>query len=320
MTQNIASDSTDIQIQNAIQHFPHDTKQALSYRAYAPHLASLHYQAPIKNKANGKSVYVKPYENCSDAVSILFCDTDNGDKPLRAPFGLMNPPEGSNNMDRKTLALTIENDQLMNFLETLDQRNLHEAYGHKESWGLKDPKGGPLPDAIVNVFYKSLIDFPQETPDKAAPAIPFKPTFRLKVATAGDYQTNVFVKTGDVALTDDFGNAVLTPTGAQVFVPVMRKGTFDELTKTALKGCGIIPIGKCSGMWFAGGKFGMSFQATDILILPATPRPQASFMFNGHKAQLVNSDTPTTTAQPPQSPIVDENSMHIDDEVQTFAG
>jgi len=328
MTQVTASESSDIQIQEAIEQFPFCAAETQPFRVYDQYISSLFFQPPVKNtKTNAKSVVIKAKESePTPGISMTLCDMDAGDLPLQAPFGLQNPLEGSANMDRKTLNLTIANDNLLSFCEKFDERILNEAQAKKNLWLGRDNRNKEFTHEAVELMYSPLIKYAKIDPEKPAPAVPFKPTIAIKVITGEKRPTNIYIKHGEIQATDVNGRPVYHANGTPVLVPKLRRGTADDLSKENIKGCGIIPIVQVYALWFAGGKYGCSLQATDILIIPAPPRTQPSFIFGGYKAQIVNpgDEVATPHEQPAPNQIIDENSMVDDDEddqlVVSFAG
>jgi len=222
------------------------------------------YRKPTKNKNGGNVVYVNANAKVYSAMTMQLCrdpedeDVREEDREvaLKAPFGLQDPKAGSNDMTRKTLDLSIDNDRLLQFIKAWDGRNIEAAVENSELWF-----GKKMTMEFLQFLYKPMAKPPKPSKDPNKDTKHFKPTIRVKVSTGGDEKTRtrVWMQTGRDPVTK---------------APIVRKAGFDELTKKVH----VVPIVTCTGMWFMDASFGCGLQATDLMIIPRKPKLAMDFV------------------------------------------
>lgn len=148
--------------------------------------------------------------------------------PLSVPMPNQDP-------NRRTLELTIESPALLTFLTALDQKNIETATTKSEEWFKKN-----LSRADVERNYNYIVKPPNKEGDRS--------TVKVKVTFGATRPTSIFV----VNSTDDEGNITYEP------------GSEADLTR----GVKALVIAETTGLWFMRSQFGMSLNATEILVWP----------------------------------------------------
>ena len=196
---------------------------------------TLEYKPPTSNRSGGKVVHVSTVAGSTDWKDRLRFQMSENDKVnlQEAVWGLSTPLPGQD-VNRRTLELTIESPELLTFLDKLDKNNLSTAVKQAPEWFRKSVEE----DAVRNM-YVSLVKQPVK-PDQ-------KPTVRVKVKS-GEYPTNIYVVTD----TDEDGNITYS------------QGTVDDLTRKVK----CLVMVETVGLWFMSRQFGMSLTATQILVWP----------------------------------------------------
>lgn len=220
------------------------------------------YKEPFKNKKGSYTVYVQPPDGSRRRIRLQMATDEQvkaGDLP-RAPFGISQPygadrdtatgpivSEGPADY-RRTLDLTIENDSLKEFFQTIDMENMKRAVDNSQSWFQKKT---PLKQTLVEAKYKSIV---KTNDDEEA----YKPIFRTKVTIRGNDMVKVYV------VTERDGK------------PVYTVGTLDDVTPNIR----VLPIVEVIGVWFTALGFGMTLLATDLLLYPVPKRPAFDFILS----------------------------------------
>ena len=194
----------------------------------------LEYKAPTNNRSGGKVVHVSTVPGSLEWKDRLrFQMSENNTVNLQtAVWGLSTPLAGQD-ASRRTLELTIESPDLLQFLNKLDDNNLTTAKNSSPDWFKKDLKE----DQIRNM-YVHLVKPPQKEDTKA--------TIRVKVK-CNDYPTNIYT-----VKSEENGNLTYV------------KGSVDDLQKNVK--CMVMV--ETVGLWFMSRQFGMSLTATEILVWP----------------------------------------------------
>lgn len=213
------------------------------------------YKEPFKNKYGGRTGYV----NCDSGVGrIRFQTTSDESLELmcRAPFGISTPLEDSKNTMRRNLELSIRDPGLRRFLDSLDERTLAEALCHADdkNWFTKSPS----PDVIRAKYRKIVADEARPKDEKTGKedpnADPYDRTFRTKVNLEGQNVTNFFVMQP---------NGTMEPLEPATLA-LERLGKFSH----------VLVICEVGGLWFTSAEFGLTINATDVLIYPVQERPK----------------------------------------------
>lgn len=196
-------------------------------------IEQLEYKAPTANKSGGKVVNVSTAPGSTDwADRIRFQMSENENTNLqRVVWGLSTPLPGQDS-NRRTLEVTIESEDLLKFLQKLDEHNKTIAHKMSESWFKKQLDM----DQIKNM-YVPLVKEPTKEGEKH--------TVRVKVKCA-EYPTNIFAVRSD----------------KEVFE--YEKSTHNDLTKNVK----CMVMAETVGLWFMSRQFGMSLTATDIVVWP----------------------------------------------------
>ena len=196
---------------------------------------NLEYKAPTNNRSGGKVVHVSTVPGSGDWKDrIRFQMSENDKQNLQSAVWGLSTPLAGQDASRRTLELTIESEQLLDFLERLDDKNVQTAIKQSPEWFRKQVDA----DAVKQMY----------VPLAKSPAKPdLKPTVRVKVK-CGDYPTNIYV----VQDTDSDGNLHYA------------KGTPDDLARNVK----CLVMVETVGLWFMSRQFGMSLTATEILVWP----------------------------------------------------
>ena len=194
----------------------------------------LEYKEPQNNRSGGKVVHVSTVPGSLEwRDRIRFQMSEDQTKNLQtAVWGLSSPLPGQD-ASRRTLELTIESPDLLEFLQKLDKKNIRTAVEQSPSWFKKS-----VDESSVAQMYVNLVKEPSK-PDA-------KPTVRVKVK-CGEYPTNIYV-------VEDSDDGKLS----------YRKGTPEDLTRNVKVMCMVETV----GLWFMSRQFGMSLSATELMVWP----------------------------------------------------
>ena len=219
---------------------------------------ALEYKEPRPNtQTGGKMVNVSTVPGSNDYNHRLrFQMSPDAQTDLQtALYGLSTPMAGQTDDRRRTLELSIDSPELLDFLTRLDQKNIDVATANSEAWFKKS-----MDRPTVENMYNSMVRQPSSAE--------YKPTVRTKVKISDRTNTNVWVvKEGGPG--DEFQYA---------------RGTPADIGK----GCRCMVIVETSGLWFASKQFGMSLVVSDIMVWP-TQRPPFFHLGNGIKGREVAS-------------------------------
>jgi hypothetical protein len=214
---------------------------------------AFHYKEPIKNSKGGMNTYIDT--SSTDRSSPEFQLAEK----MRVPFGVRDSGidgSGAEN-PRKNLEVAVENEALQEVINSIDTRNIGVAALKSVEWFKKKLTA----EQLAATLYR-----PSLSPDVTGR---FAPLLRIKVAGKGSRTpTKIFVS-------DDSG-------GTTTYKP----GTLDDITP----GCHITPIVKLGGLWFVSKGFGVTFNASYLLVYP-NRKPQAEFPFvvSGARPTIVDN-------------------------------
>ena len=205
---------------------------------FCPNISNIEYKPPANNRSGGKVVHVSTVPGSQDWKDRLRfqMSPDETTGLQTAVWGLSTPLQGQD-ASRRALELSIESDELHAYLSKLDAMNVETATKQSENWFRKQ-----FDESTVQGMYVPLV--------KSAMKAGFKDTVRVKVKMDGDYPTKIFV--------------VQPVEGGDDSVLRYRPGTGDDLTKNSK----CLVIVETVGLWFMSKQFGMSLNATEILVWP----------------------------------------------------
>jgi hypothetical protein len=202
---------------------------------------AFHYKEPTKNSKGGMNAYIDT--SATDRSSPEF---QLGEK-MRVPFGVRDAGIDGNGADnpRKNLELDVADAALQDVINAIDARNIDMAAENSVEWFKKKLTA----EQLAATLYRASL-----TPDATGR---FSPLLRVKVAGPGSRTpTKVFVVHADA--------------GTVTYKP----GSIDDITA----GCHVTPIVKLGGMWFVSKGFGVTFNASYVLVYPSS-KPADAFPF-----------------------------------------
>ena len=185
----------------------------------------------------GKIVYV----GYGPGKGPLFMQTP----PMSAPFGMSVWDNDGKAVPKHTLDLSFKGmdsckklQKFYDVLEALDQRLVDDGFANQSSW-FKGKKYGSRD--IVEALYTPLIKYAKdretgERTDKYPPTMKLSVPFRDGVFTCQAFDDN--------------------------------KKPVDLSQLETLKGATVSAIIQCTGIWFAGGKFGVSWRVVQMRVVP----------------------------------------------------
>jgi hypothetical protein len=134
-------------------------------------------------------------------------------------------------------------------LAKLDEFVMEEAYKNRASWF---SGGATKSREVINAFYTPTI---KVAIDKQGNPKPYPPTQKIKLRKmAGEFEVKIYDND--------------------------KKRITDPIDEVLVKGCTVTVIVECGGIWFAGGKFGVTWRAKQIM-LHKSPERLADFAFVG---------------------------------------
>ena len=159
-----------------------------------------------------------------------------------APYGLNSYEKDDGKIDY-SINLSFKDKESRKSLQKLfgcftkiDQYNVEQAFENQLKWFKK--KYASID--VVEALYTSLIKFSKDK-DTGEPNDKYPPTFKIKIPT----------KNGKIICTTFDGNR-----------------NKAELLDMNMKKAKVTCIIRCSGIWVAGGKFGMSLNAKQMMVVP----------------------------------------------------
>lgn len=207
-------------------------------------IEGLEYRKELNvNKTNGaKSAYVstaKGGNDPSNRIRIQLGQYESGEF-MRSVYGLSAPLAGQTDNNRRALDLSIDSDEMLKFLQTLDAKNKQAAKTNTMEWFKKQ-----ISDTEVDAFYTPIV--------KPSTKAEYRPTARTKVVVDTErINTQIFVVNRE-------GND-----GAKNTIEEYIPGSINDISR----GGKCIPIVEISGLWFAQKSFGMSLVVTHLLVWP----------------------------------------------------
>lgn len=212
--------------------------------------------SPIKvtEKTGAKSAYLK-YGN-GNAKVILQTAIE-----MRSPYGL-NKYDVGEKASNPDFSIDVSFDgydvpgpvqDYYNVIKAIDNYVKTEGYKNRKLWFKADHI-----KEIVDAFYNDSIKVAK---DKDGNLKPYAPTQKLKLNMGGalDRRTKLY----------DVDGKLLS----------------EPIEKLLLKGVTLTAIIECGGVWFAGGKFGVTWRATQIIV-HKVPESVGDFAFVGFKKSV----------------------------------
>ena len=242
----------------------------------APHYV---YKEQITNIYRSKNSYIS--KSVDSNVSPTYQLVAQNDVKMRAPFGVAKPfdPEKQpENPNRKSVELTIESQSLLEQLQALDSHNLKVANENCVKWF-----GKKLGEETIMEKYIPLV---KEGKDENKGK--YKPTLKVRFNT--DRNSYNYTK---------FFEIVADAQGKQI--PVEK--TWEILKQHS----SVVPIIRVSGLWFSQN-FGMSIEATDMIVFPPETRKEFPFQWEGVVSSESSSSSSGSTSSSTNG--MDQSSTH----------
>jgi hypothetical protein len=144
---------------------------------------------------------------------------------------------------------------LQDFLEAFDERMIDAGVENAGKWfKMANPNR-----EVIKAFYTPLLKYSR---DAAGNLKPYPPTFKLAIrkqnkgkgvppdagTTLGSFETEFYDPHGDV--------------DAKGVIPKLPRET--DINQVLVKRSQVTAIAQCTGVWFAGGKFGTTWKATQF--------------------------------------------------------
>jgi hypothetical protein len=157
---------------------------------------------------------------------------DNKTNLQHAVWGLSAPMAGADS-NRRTLDLTVESQELIDFIQELDRKNIETAVENCEKWFRKTVDRTTIENMYVPIL---------KQPYKEGAAF----TTRVKVTVGDKYATEVWL------------------VGEEEDKLTYVRGSHTDLNK----GCKMVVIVESAGLWFMSKQFGCSMNAIAIMVWP----------------------------------------------------
>lgn len=162
------------------------------------------------------------------------------------PYGITNQNMDDENAHKYAMDVSLRDPEtrecirkFKEMLQALDDHLVQEAFKNQKEWLKKVYPSKEVVEALYTPMLKYSKD--KDTGDRNDA---YPPTFKMKLPYAKDKLTTEFFDYKGLPLD---GN---------------------EVIQMNSKGARVIAIAKCNGLWFAGGKFGCSWKAVQVQILP----------------------------------------------------
>ena len=162
------------------------------------------------------------------------------------PYGITNSTMDDENSNKYTMDISFRDmdsrpglKKFFDIMKQMDDLIVTEAFKNQKEW-LR--KSYPTKD-VVEALYSPMIKYAK---DKESGEITdaYPPTFKMKIPFSKDKFACEFFDYDTNPLTSEY------------------------ILATNMKGARAVTLVKCNGIWFAGGKFGCSWKAIQIQIVP----------------------------------------------------
>lgn len=244
------------------------------YTALSEDIPNFFYREPMENKNKSRTAYINRSSTDDSRPEYQFVKSD--ETRLKCPFGISEPFGKENepkkeDVDRKSLDMTIESPELMKVLTQLDERNKDVAFQNRNKWFVSKQPGKELSRDLVEMMYTACVRMGDPTKN-------CKPTFRTKVnlRKGSDRATRFFL-------------ALETPQGGF---------RYQEMDHTVLtKGSRVVPIVAVAGLWFSNTGFGCTLECTDVIVYPNASRESFPFQLEGPQNSVSSPCNPNSNCE-----------------------
>jgi hypothetical protein len=204
---------------------------------------------------------------------------------MTLPFGVniadkFGPPEYSVDLSFRGSEQRPEIKEFMNVMKQIDEKMIEEGVKNSMSWFKDDD----MPKEVMKKLYTPSVKYSK---DKDGKVLDYPPNLKLKLRKVNnEFETKFY---------DVNGN------------PFKGVSVEDML----VKGSQITAIIECAGVWFAGGKYGLTWRAKQIAI-HKMPEKIADFAFKGLgslAASKVDDDEDDAASQASNNEIDDEETF-----------
>jgi hypothetical protein len=206
---------------------------------------------------------------------------------MTTPFGLnvadkFGPPEYSIDLSFRGVEQRPELKEFMDVMAQLDESMINEGAKNAKAWFKAD-----VGREVVKAFYTPSLKYSK---DKEGNLLPYPPTIKLKLRKyEGQFETKFYDVNGKP----------------------YRDVPIEELL---VKGAQVTAIMECSGVWFAGSKFGLTWKAKQIAI-HKLPEKMSDFAFRGLSSSAPASSAPASSASASASaPASSASHEEVDDD------
>ncbi len=179
-------------------------------------------------------------------------------KEMTIPYGLNKFDQGQKadnpefSIDLSFKGYDTEGTSINKYHEALSQLDnfvVEEAYKNRATWF---SGGATKSKEVINAFYTPIIKVPI---DKQGNPKPYPPTQKVKLRKlGGEFEVKIY--------------------------DADKKRITDPIDEVLVKGTTVTVIIECGGIWFAGGKFGISWRAKQIMV-HKSPERLSDFAFVG---------------------------------------
>lgn len=214
--------------------------------------------------------------NYGDSRSLVFQTPS-----LPSPFGLnvfdkAGPPKYSVDLALRGYQENPKVKQFFQALSALDTHMIDLGVKNSKLWFGKD-----LKREIVEAFYSPTVKYGKERDGQPSP---YPPNINVKLKKRGDdFECKFF---------DDKSRG-------DPRAPPLTGIPLEELL---VKRCEVTALIQCTGVWFAGGKFGLSWKGIQIR-LDKVPESIRGYAFQGEDGEEFSSPAPASTRRAPAAAV-----------------
>jgi hypothetical protein len=212
----------------------------------------------VTNSQGGKAAYVNQVDDTGfrTPLKIQMCHRDMSDLQT-CPYGISLPREGEQNSNRRTLDLSLGDEQ-KKFIEAVDAWMIKTAVENSQEWF-----GRTLDETSVSAMYNNVLHAPTQ---EGRPFI---------VRTKVDVNASPVV---DAGKEDESKRRKTTLTNIEIVTDserrTFRRGSVDEVTPYS-KCMAIVKLG--SVYFINKRQFGVSLLVTDLRVWPSRIEGESSF-------------------------------------------
>ena len=206
-------------------------------------ISKMDYSEPKQLSNGGKAVYLN-YDNKQLVVQT---------PQMSCPFGLNlfdggDYPKYSIDMSFRGMEDTPKLREFHDMISAIDEQMIEDAVKNSMAWFKKRKQSKEVVKALYSPLIKVSRDKETGEPDGKYPA-----TFRVKLPYRDDKFT------------------------FEAFDDKKDKIASEDVEKWMGKGCQVRCLIRCTGLWFAGGKFGTTWRAEQVKVNP--PKGLAGYSF-----------------------------------------